>query len=84
MRIVCTTVLGVSDDGDGPRPSWQAEQKAGLQSCTRHLSKGWIFETVWINGSDETISDDEINAYVESFAIGGLPPNQKFGIAARK
>ncbi len=82
IRIVCTTVLGVSDDGDGPRPSWQAKQTAGLRSCDRYFRNGWIFETVWINGSDENISDEEMDQFVESFPISGMPANQKFRVVS--
>jgi len=50
----------------------------GFVSCDRHFRNGWIFESVRINGIE--IPDDEIDRYVESFPIRGLPPNQKFRI----
>jgi hypothetical protein len=80
LRIVSTRVMGVAVDGDGPRPSSEPEEPLGLRSCDRYFRNGWIFETVWINGSDEKISDEEMDRFVESFPINGMPANQKFRV----
>ena len=79
-RIVVTSIRGLEEPGDGdPEPSGRAEKPLGLQRCDRHFHKGWIYESVEIIGDE--IPDDEIEWYVESFPIRGLPPNQKFRIA---
>jgi hypothetical protein len=80
IRVVSTRIIGVLDASDGcDVPVSQTEEPLGLVSCDRHFREGIVFESVWINGIE--IPSEEIDRYVESFPIRGLPPNQKFRIA---
>ena len=82
MRIVVTTVRGLEELGHGDQASSsRIEEPDGLHKCDRYFMNGMIFESFWINGSQDGISDDDIERFVESFPIRGLPPNQKFRIA---
>jgi hypothetical protein len=80
FRIVSRELIGLHEPTDGdPIPGDRAEEPLGLVSYDRRFGNGWIWETVHINGDE--IPDDELERYVESFPIRGLPPNQKFRIA---
>ena len=83
-RIVVTSIRGLEEPGDGAEePFSRAEEPLGLQNCDRHFHNGLLSETVWINGSQGSIPDEEIERFVESFPIRGLPPNQQFRVAGR-
>jgi len=79
-RIVMRTIPGILDPSEGPEYlSGRAEEPLGLRTCDRYFMSGMVFETVWINGCE--IPQDEIDRFVESFPIRGLPPNQKFRVS---
>ena len=76
-RIVVTTIVGAPDPSDGdPEPGSRVDRPLGLYKCERSRR----FDIVWINGSQDGISDNEIDRFGESFPIRGMP-NQKFRIA---
>jgi hypothetical protein len=80
MLIVSRAIIGLVEDEDSGEPVVQPEVQRGLVGCDRYFQNGWIFEYVKINGDE--IPEDEIERYVQSFPIRGLPPNQQFRIAA--
>jgi hypothetical protein len=83
LRIVSREIIGLHEPTDGNDvPIGTADAPLGLVNCERYFHNGRIYESVEIVGSE--IPDDEIDRYVESFPIRGVPPNQKFRIADGK
>ena len=77
-RVVVTAIQGVEDPDDGTEACFSGVEKPlGLLSCDRDFHNGLLLEIVSINGGRDSITNDEIDRFVESFPISGLPPDQK-------
>ena len=84
-RVVVTAIQGLEDPDDEIDARFRGvEEPLGLYKCDRSFYNGCLFEMVWINGSRDSITNDEIERFVESFPISGMPPNQKFRFADGK